>query len=121
MIVAVFSLGPAIAGRQLFQEQTDRTSPLRARRIHAEAIGIDSHIDTLQRVLNGKEDISRRTGKGHVTMTAPAQGRRDARAVLCLVRPDLLQGRGGRAAHASSSATRCSQCSTRTRIRLSWR
>ena len=40
----------------------------RARRIHAETIGIDSHIDTLQRVLNGKEDISRRTGKGHVDL-----------------------------------------------------
>ena len=40
----------------------------RARRIHAETIGIDSHIDTLQRVLNGKEDLSRRTGKGHVDL-----------------------------------------------------
>jgi len=40
----------------------------RARRIHAATIGIDSHIDTLQRVLNGKEDISRRTGKGHVDL-----------------------------------------------------
>ena len=40
----------------------------RARRIHAETIGVDSHIDTLQRVLNGKEDISRRTGKGHVDL-----------------------------------------------------
>ncbi len=40
----------------------------RARRIHAEAIGIDSHIDTLQRVLNGNEDISTRTGKGHVDL-----------------------------------------------------
>jgi len=40
----------------------------RARRIHAETIGVDSHIDTLQRVLNGKEDISQRTGKGHVDL-----------------------------------------------------
>jgi membrane dipeptidase len=40
----------------------------RARRIHAEMIGVDSHIDTLQRVLNGKEDISQRTGKGHVDL-----------------------------------------------------
>ena len=40
----------------------------RARRIHAETIGIDSHIDTVLRVLNGKEDISRRTGKGHVDL-----------------------------------------------------
>jgi membrane dipeptidase len=40
----------------------------RARRIHAETVGIDSHIDTVQRVLNGKEDISRRTGQGHVDL-----------------------------------------------------
>ncbi len=40
----------------------------RARRIHASLIGVDSHIDTLQRVLNGNEDISRRTGRGHVDL-----------------------------------------------------
>jgi membrane dipeptidase len=40
----------------------------RARRIHLEAIGIDSHIDTVQRVLNAKEDISQHTGKGHVDL-----------------------------------------------------
>ncbi len=40
----------------------------RARRLLAEAIGIDSHIDTVQRVLNGKEDISQRTAKGHVDL-----------------------------------------------------
>jgi membrane dipeptidase len=40
----------------------------RARRLHAEAIGIDSHIDTIQRVLNGKEDISQRTARGHIDL-----------------------------------------------------
>src|SRR5688500_19040635 len=40
----------------------------RARRIHAEPIGVDSHIDTLQRVVNGGEDITRRTGKGHADL-----------------------------------------------------
>lgn len=40
----------------------------RARRIHGETIGIDSHIDTLQRVLNGHEDIAQRTTKGHVDL-----------------------------------------------------
>ena len=40
----------------------------RARRIHAEALGIDSHIDTIQRTLNGGEDISRRTAGGHVDL-----------------------------------------------------
>ncbi len=40
----------------------------RARRIHASLIGVDSHIDTIQRVLNGGEDISRRTPRGHVDL-----------------------------------------------------
>jgi membrane dipeptidase len=40
----------------------------RARRIHASLIGVDSHIDTLQRVLNGKEDISQRLARGHVDL-----------------------------------------------------
>jgi membrane dipeptidase len=40
----------------------------RARKLHARLIGVDSHIDTLQRVLNGGEDISRATGRGHVDL-----------------------------------------------------
>src|SRR5262245_6596817 len=40
----------------------------RARRIAAEAIGVDSHIDTIQRALNGGEDISKRTTGGHVDL-----------------------------------------------------
>ena len=38
----------------------------RARRISAESIGIDSHIDTIQRVLIGGADLSRRLPYGHV-------------------------------------------------------
>jgi microsomal dipeptidase-like Zn-dependent dipeptidase len=40
----------------------------RAREIHARLIGVDSHIDTLQRVVNGGEDISKRTPRGHVDL-----------------------------------------------------
>src|SRR5262245_44602927 len=40
----------------------------RARRLHAEALGVDSHIDTIQRTLNGGEDISKRTAGGHVDL-----------------------------------------------------
>jgi membrane dipeptidase len=40
----------------------------RARQIHARLIGVDSHIDTLQRVVNGGEDISKRTPRGHVDL-----------------------------------------------------
>ena len=58
MVLVTFSICLAIAGRGTSaREQQD--SNARARRIHAETIGIDSHIDTLQRVLNGKEDIAR--------------------------------------------------------------
>ena len=66
-VVIIILLGLAVAGHQptAIDAQDFVT---RARRIHAETIGVDSHIDTLQRVLNGKEDISRRTGKGHVDL-----------------------------------------------------
>src|SRR5262245_32559587 len=40
----------------------------RAQKIHARLIGVDTHIDTLQRVLHGHEDISRRTPRGHVDL-----------------------------------------------------
>jgi len=40
----------------------------RARRIHASLIGVDSHIDTLQRVLNENVDVSRRQPTGHVDL-----------------------------------------------------
>jgi membrane dipeptidase len=67
VVLITVSLCLAIAGHGTSaSEQQD--SNARARRIHAETIGIDSHIDTLQRVLNGKEDISRRTGRGHVDL-----------------------------------------------------
>ena len=42
--------------------------PARAREIHAHLIGVDSHIDTLQRVVNSGEDISKRTPRGHVDL-----------------------------------------------------
>jgi membrane dipeptidase len=40
----------------------------RARRIHAELIGVDSHIDTLQRVVNQGVDLSRRQPGSHVDL-----------------------------------------------------
>jgi membrane dipeptidase len=66
-VMLVVLLAPAMPGRQTVSAG-GQDFGARARRIHAETIGIDSHIDTLQRVLNGKEDISRRTGKGHVDL-----------------------------------------------------
>ena len=55
-IVALLMLAPLYA-------QDDMA---RARKLAAEAIGIDSHIDTIQRVLIGGADLSTRLNFGHV-------------------------------------------------------
>lgn len=46
----------------------------RARKIHATAIGVDSHIDTLQRVLVGNVDLSQRGTSGHVDFPRLREG-----------------------------------------------
>lgn len=48
--------------------------PARARRISQQAIGIDAHIDTLQRVLIENADIGRRSAKGHVDIPRLKEG-----------------------------------------------
>jgi len=45
-----------------------------ARKIHAETIGVDSHIDTLQRVLIENVDISRRLTTGHIDLPRLGEG-----------------------------------------------
>jgi membrane dipeptidase len=67
LVLVTFSLCLATVGHGA-SSMAGQDSVERARRIHAETIGVDSHIDTLQRVLNGHEDISRPTGKGHVDL-----------------------------------------------------
>jgi membrane dipeptidase len=46
----------------------------RARRLATQYIGIDSHIDTAQRVLLDNEDISKRTSRGHVDLPRLREG-----------------------------------------------
>ncbi|MBS1856228.1 MAG: dipeptidase [Acidobacteria bacterium] len=46
----------------------------RARRLASEYIGIDSHIDTAQRVLIAGEDLTQRTGRGHVDLPRLREG-----------------------------------------------
>lgn len=46
----------------------------RARKISAEAIGIDSHIDTIQRVLIGGVDLTQRSKTGHVDFPRLREG-----------------------------------------------
>lgn len=48
--------------------------PARARRLAAEAIGIDSHIDTVQRVLVMGEDLGKRWSVGHVDIPRLHEG-----------------------------------------------
>src|SRR5260370_22173230 len=50
-----------------------RDASVRARRIHARLIGVDSHIDTLQRVLNEQLDVSRRQPTGHLDLPPPKE------------------------------------------------
>src|SRR5580698_11329968 len=45
-----------------------------ARKLSAEAIGIDSHIDTIQHVLIGKADLSKRLPDGHVDFPRLPEG-----------------------------------------------
>ena len=46
----------------------------RARKLMAESIGIDSHIDTIQRVLIGHEDLAKRSTIGHVDFPRLREG-----------------------------------------------
>jgi membrane dipeptidase len=48
--------------------------PARARRLAAEAIGIDGHIDTVQRVLVMAEDLAKRQDTGHVDLPRLHEG-----------------------------------------------
>jgi membrane dipeptidase len=61
-------LAAALLGGTLSAGAAPEDAAERARGIHARLIGVDSHIDTLQRVLNGNEDISRRLARGHVDL-----------------------------------------------------
>ena len=64
-------------GLEIFSEQeliTHQKIPLRARKLAAEAIGIDSHIDTVQRVLVMGEDLGKRWAVGHVDIPRLREG-----------------------------------------------
>ncbi len=54
--------------------ETAQDELARARRINQQAIGIDAHIDTLQRVLIEKADIGQRLANGHVDIPRLKEG-----------------------------------------------
>jgi membrane dipeptidase len=65
------------SGLETLSEQeviTHQKIPLRARKLAAEAIGIDSHIDTVQRVLVMGEDLGKRWDVGHVDIPRLREG-----------------------------------------------
>ena len=53
---------------------TPKKIPARARKLASEAIGIDSHIDTVQRVLVMGEDLGKRWDAGHVDIPRLQEG-----------------------------------------------
>src|SRR5580692_4268495 len=56
------------------EQLTPEKIPARARKLAAEAIGIDSHIDTVQRVLVMGEDLGKRWDVGHVDIPRLHEG-----------------------------------------------
>ena len=56
------------------EQLTPKKIPARARKLAAEAIGIDSHIDTVQRVLVMGEDLGKRWDVGHVDIPRLREG-----------------------------------------------
>jgi membrane dipeptidase len=64
-------LAPALLATLTLLAQDDMT---RARRISAEAIGIDSHIDTIQHVLVDGVDLAKRLPNGHVDFPRLREG-----------------------------------------------
>jgi membrane dipeptidase len=56
------------------EQLTPRKIPARALKLAAEAIGIDSHIDTVQRVLVMGEDLGKRWDAGHVDIPRLREG-----------------------------------------------
>ncbi len=64
-------LAPAVAATLTLMAQDDMA---RARRISAEAIGIDSHIDTIQHVIADGVDLAKRLPNGHVDLPRLREG-----------------------------------------------
>lgn len=62
----------------------------RARRLHAEAIVVDGHADTISRFLDEGEDLGVETGKGHIDLPRMFRGGLDCQFMSCWVEPKYL-------------------------------
>lgn len=59
----------------------------RARRLHADAIVVDGHADTISRFLDEGEDLGVETKKGHLDLPRMARGGLDCQFMSCWVEP----------------------------------
>ena len=58
----------------VFSLLTAQSDMDRARRLQAQSPGVDTHIDTIQRVLIGHEDLAKRSTKGHADLPRLLEG-----------------------------------------------
>ena len=63
----------------------------RARRLHAEAIVVDGHADTISRFLDDGEDLGVETNKGHIDLPRMARGGLDCQFMSCWVEPKYVE------------------------------
>lgn len=62
-----------------------------ARRIHFEAIVVDGHADTIDRVVDRGEDLTVRTDRGHVDVPRMAEAGLDVQFFSCFVHPRYIE------------------------------
>ncbi len=65
---------PAIVPESLHAEANQEDTLARARKLMAEAVGIDSHIDTIERILVMGEDLGKRHDAVHVDLPRLREG-----------------------------------------------
>ncbi len=62
-----------------------------ARRIHFDAIVIDGHADTIDRVVDRGEDLTVRTDRGHIDLPRMTEGGLDVQFFSCFVHPRYIE------------------------------
>ena len=63
----------------------------RARALHAEAIVVDGHADTISRFLDDGEDLGLETGRGHIDLPRMFRGGLDCQFLSCWVEPKYIE------------------------------
>src|SRR2546423_14624986 len=65
--------------------------------IHGNAVIVDMHADTVQRVVDESVDINQRSNEGHLDAVRAREGGLDAQFFSIWVEPELFGGGGARA------------------------